>query len=457
MRPRGTKPGGRAGRWVLKAALTLTLSRGEGTRRMPEPETTCARPPDVAGLVDAAARTSAPLERRLSPRGAGPGRCRLPRRRPGLHLRPRRPSQRRPTRRQGRRAGGGRGGAGLRLGHGGRGRCACWPAWTAGTTSRSPTGSTARRPSSSDRELARFGIDVEPLRRHPARDAPRRPDPPDAAGLRRDPLEPPAPAGRHRGAGRDRPRGRGRPGHRPHVRPPALPAPGAGGRPRHPLGDEADRRPQRPDARAAGRVAASGSTAPRPSRRPSALTGNPFESWLALRGIATLGLRSARACATALELAGRLEAPSRRSGPSIIPACTSHPDHDRAGADRFAADSGRSRRSTSATRGRADAFIRGAAAHPLRPEPRRRLDHPEPSGDDEPSRPDRRAVGPPGDHPRPGPPLVRPGRPRGFVGRPGTASRKAYEVRRSASGPGRRIETRPAGDAVSVRAILSGV
>jgi cystathionine beta-lyase/cystathionine gamma-synthase len=37
-------------------------------------------------------------------------------------------------------------------------------------------------------------------------------------------------------------------------------------------------------------------------------TGNPFESWLALRGMATLSLRSDRASATALVLAGRLEA-----------------------------------------------------------------------------------------------------------------------------------------------------
>src|SRR5271157_721509 len=38
------------------------------------------------------------------------------------------------------------------------------------------------------------------------------------------------------------------------------------------------------------------------------LTGNPFESWLALRGLATLSLRSDRASATALDLAARLEA-----------------------------------------------------------------------------------------------------------------------------------------------------
>lgn len=36
-------------------------------------------------------------------------------------------------------------------------------------------------------------------------------------------------------------------------------------------------------------------------------TGNPFESWLAMRGLATLSLRMSRACATALDLARRLE------------------------------------------------------------------------------------------------------------------------------------------------------
>jgi cystathionine beta-lyase/cystathionine gamma-synthase len=55
-------------------------------------------------------------------------------------------------------------------------------------------------------------------------------------------------------------------------------------------------------------------------------TGNPFESWLALRGMATLSLRGERAGATALELARRLE-----SHPKIArvfyPGLPSHPDH----------------------------------------------------------------------------------------------------------------------------------
>src|SRR5262249_54894881 len=59
------------------------------------------------------------------------------------------------------------------------------------------------------------------------------------------------------------------------------------------------------------------------------LTGNPFESWLALRGVATLALRSARACATALTLAERLA-----GHPGVVavhyPGLPGHPDHARA-------------------------------------------------------------------------------------------------------------------------------
>ncbi len=59
------------------------------------------------------------------------------------------------------------------------------------------------------------------------------------------------------------------------------------------------------------------------------LTGNPFESWLTLRGVSTLSLRSARACATALDLAGRLAGhPAVRA--VHYPGLPSHPDHGRA-------------------------------------------------------------------------------------------------------------------------------
>ncbi len=57
------------------------------------------------------------------------------------------------------------------------------------------------------------------------------------------------------------------------------------------------------------------------------LTGNPFDSWMALRGAATLALRTERTCATALELARRLE-----GHPAVArvnyPGLPSHPDHD---------------------------------------------------------------------------------------------------------------------------------
>jgi cystathionine beta-lyase/cystathionine gamma-synthase len=56
------------------------------------------------------------------------------------------------------------------------------------------------------------------------------------------------------------------------------------------------------------------------------LTGNPFDSWMALRGIATLAVRTERACANALELARRLE-----RHPSVekvnYPGLPAHPDH----------------------------------------------------------------------------------------------------------------------------------
>ena len=56
------------------------------------------------------------------------------------------------------------------------------------------------------------------------------------------------------------------------------------------------------------------------------LTGNPFDSWLALRGMATLAVRTERACANALDLARRLE-----KHPAVArvhyPGLPSHPDH----------------------------------------------------------------------------------------------------------------------------------
>ena len=59
------------------------------------------------------------------------------------------------------------------------------------------------------------------------------------------------------------------------------------------------------------------------------LVGNPFESWLAMRGLATLGVRSQRACSTALTLAERLEGHARVHRVHY-PGLASHPDHARA-------------------------------------------------------------------------------------------------------------------------------
>jgi cystathionine beta-lyase/cystathionine gamma-synthase len=59
-------------------------------------------------------------------------------------------------------------------------------------------------------------------------------------------------------------------------------------------------------------------------------TGNPFESWLAQRGLATLSLRMERACATATELARRLEA-HRSVSRVFYPALPSHQEHALAG------------------------------------------------------------------------------------------------------------------------------
>jgi cystathionine beta-lyase/cystathionine gamma-synthase len=59
------------------------------------------------------------------------------------------------------------------------------------------------------------------------------------------------------------------------------------------------------------------------------LNGNPFESWLALRGVSTLKVRSDRACANALALAERLSAHPKVAAVHY-PGLPSHPDHDRA-------------------------------------------------------------------------------------------------------------------------------
>jgi cystathionine beta-lyase/cystathionine gamma-synthase len=95
------------------------------------------------------------------------------------------------------------------------------------------------------------------------------------------------------------------------------------------------------------------------------LTGPPFDSWLALRGLATLEVRSSRITATALEIAHRLEA-----HPKIArlhyPGLPSHPDWKRAQRDLdggfgsiLTADLG--------DRARADRFIRALRHIPFAP------------------------------------------------------------------------------------------
>ncbi len=95
------------------------------------------------------------------------------------------------------------------------------------------------------------------------------------------------------------------------------------------------------------------------------LKGNPFESWLALRGVATLGLRSSRACASALLLAHRLD-----QHPKVrqvhYPGLPDHPDHQRA------SRALRGGFGTIATidlggRAQADAFIRNLSRIPFAP------------------------------------------------------------------------------------------
>lgn len=95
------------------------------------------------------------------------------------------------------------------------------------------------------------------------------------------------------------------------------------------------------------------------------LSGNPFESWLALRGMSTLAVRSARACASALDLAGRL---ARHDGLKAVhyPGLPSHPDHPRA-AEVLKEGFGAIVTIDLGGRAEADAFIRGLRHIPFAP------------------------------------------------------------------------------------------
>ncbi|MFO0908146.1 MAG: PLP-dependent transferase [Isosphaeraceae bacterium] len=90
------------------------------------------------------------------------------------------------------------------------------------------------------------------------------------------------------------------------------------------------------------------------------LNGNAFESWLALRGLATLPLRSQRACDNALELADRL---SRHNQVRAVhyPGLPGHADHARA-RTMLRGGFGTILTIDLGSRARADAFI-GAVEH----------------------------------------------------------------------------------------------
>ncbi len=88
-------------------------------------------------------------------------------------------------------------------------------------------------------------------------------------------------------------------------------------------------------------------------------TGNPFESWLALRGLSTLSLRMTRACATALELARCFESHAQVDR-VYYPLLPSHPNSGLAA--RLLKDGGGTIVTIDLlTRAKAEALIRGLA------------------------------------------------------------------------------------------------
>jgi len=94
-------------------------------------------------------------------------------------------------------------------------------------------------------------------------------------------------------------------------------------------------------------------------------TGNPFESWLALRGLTTLNLRFHRACETSLELAGRFQSDPRVKR-VYYPGLPTHPDF--ALASRLLNDGfGAIVTIDLVTRERAQTFIRSLAEIPFAP------------------------------------------------------------------------------------------
>ncbi len=95
------------------------------------------------------------------------------------------------------------------------------------------------------------------------------------------------------------------------------------------------------------------------------LTGNPFDSWLALRGVSTLHLRSERACQNALALAERLADHSRVQAVHY-PGLPRHPDHTRA-KSLLSQGFGTIVTIDLGDRARADAFIGGLRHVPFAP------------------------------------------------------------------------------------------
>jgi cystathionine beta-lyase/cystathionine gamma-synthase len=95
------------------------------------------------------------------------------------------------------------------------------------------------------------------------------------------------------------------------------------------------------------------------------LNGNAFESWLALRGVATLSLRSDRACANALALAERFWGHDRVRAVHY-PGLPSHPDHSRA-ISQLKGGFGTMMTIDLGGRAEADAFIKGLKHIPFAP------------------------------------------------------------------------------------------
>jgi cystathionine beta-lyase/cystathionine gamma-synthase len=94
-------------------------------------------------------------------------------------------------------------------------------------------------------------------------------------------------------------------------------------------------------------------------------TGNPFESWLAMRGLATLSVRMDRASRNARDLAGRFEAHPNVNR-TFYPGLESHPEFALA-ARLFEGGSGAMVTIDLGSRGRAESFIRALTTIPFAP------------------------------------------------------------------------------------------